>query len=86
MGTVSVRVTPRSQTRGLEVAGSVVSIRVRSAAEDGKASEEARRVLAKALGIAPSRVSLRSGARSRTKVFEVSGLEEATILARAQGG
>jgi len=81
-----VRVTPRSQTRSLEVAGSVVSIHVRSAPEDGKASEEARRVLAKALGIAPSRVSLRSGARSRTKVFEVSGLEEATILARAQGG
>lgn len=86
MGTVSVRVTPRSQSRSAQVAGKVISVRVRSAPEGGKASEEARHVLAEALGIPPSRISLRSGARSRSKVFEVTGMDEATILARAQGG
>ena len=85
MGTVSIRVTPRSGARRVEVLGDVISVRVRSAAEGGKATEEARRVLADALDIPPSRVSLRSGARSRSKVFEVSGMDAATVLARARG-
>lgn len=86
MATVSVRVTPRSGTRGLQVVGDVITVRVRSVAEDGKATEEARRVLAEALGIPPSRVSLRAGARSRSKVFDVSGMDKDTIFAHARDG
>jgi uncharacterized protein YggU (UPF0235/DUF167 family) len=41
---------------------------------DGAATEEARRALANALGVAPSRVSLERGASSRTKVFSVDGI------------
>jgi uncharacterized protein len=51
-----------------------VVVRVRSAPEDGRATEEARRALAEALDVAASRVRLVTGARSRAKVFEVSGL------------
>ena len=41
--------------------------------EDGKATEEARRALAAAIGVARSDVRLISGARSRVKVFAVTG-------------
>ncbi len=50
------------------------SIRVRAAPEAGKATDEAARALADALGVPPTRVRLRTGARSRTKTFEVEGL------------
>jgi uncharacterized protein YggU (UPF0235/DUF167 family) len=81
-----VRVTPRSSHPGVEVTPCDVAVRVRSAPEGGKATEEALRVLAKALGVAPTTVSLRSGARSRTKVFDIAGLTTDQILQRLHGG
>lgn len=76
---VTVRVRPRSRP-GCEVVDGDLVIGVKAAAVDGAATEEARRALAKLLGAAPSRVSLHSGARSRVKVFAISGigLREAT--------
>jgi uncharacterized protein len=41
---------------------------------EGRATEEALRALAKALGLPPSAVVLHGGARSRQKVFLVMGL------------
>ena len=43
--------------------------------EDRRVTEAARRALAKALGVPASATLLRRGARSRTKVFEVRGVE-----------
>ncbi|MGH2597103.1 MAG: DUF167 domain-containing protein [Actinomycetota bacterium] len=40
----------------------------------GRATDEAARALAEAFGVPRTRVRLRSGARSRKKVFEVEGL------------
>jgi hypothetical protein len=74
MGTVTVRVTPRSGRTAVEATAGGVVVRVRAAPEGGRATEEARQALAEALGVPASGVSLRSGARSRTKVFEVNGL------------
>ena len=51
-----------------------VVVRVRAAPEGGRATAEARRALAAALGVPASAVRLRSGARSRVKVFAVAGL------------
>ncbi len=73
MGTVTVRVMPRSGRIAVEGGPGEVRVRVRAAPEGGKATEEARRALAAALGIAPSRVRLLRGATSRTKVFEIEG-------------
>ena len=70
---VTVRVRPRSKP-GSEVVEGELLIRVKAAPVEGAATEEARRALAKALGVSPSRVSLHSGARSRVKVFAVAGL------------
>ncbi|MCJ7831895.1 MAG: DUF167 domain-containing protein [Actinobacteria bacterium] len=84
MGTIGVRVTPRSGRPGLGSSSAGVVIRVRAIPEGGKATEEARRTLAKALGVPPSAVVLHSGARSRTKVFSVDGLSDEGIVARLQ--
>jgi len=82
MGTVTVRVTPRSGRTAVEATAGGVIVHVRAAPEGGRATDEARRALAEALGVPASGVSLRSGARSRTKVFEVNGLTSNDIEMR----
>jgi hypothetical protein len=74
MAKVTVRVMPRSGRSRVELGAEILVIRVRAAPEGGRATEEARRVLAEALHVAPTRVRLVSGARARTKVFEIEGL------------
>jgi hypothetical protein len=85
---VDVRVRPRSRP-GWEIAARSLVIRVAAAPVGGAATEEARRALAKALGVMPSRVSLHRGERSRTKVFAVAGMdagEAKAALTRFTGG
>jgi hypothetical protein len=86
MGLVTVRVGPRSSRTSVGLDDRGILVRVRAAPEDGRATEEARRALAEALGV-PGRVTLRRGGRSRTKVFEVEGLgqREAEMRLRATG-
>jgi len=81
MATITVRVTPRSSKPGVEVRDGRVVVRVASPPVDGRATEEARRSLARALGVAPTRVRLRSGAAAREKVFEVGGLTDEAVAA-----
>jgi uncharacterized protein len=69
---VAVRVRPRSRP-GLELTDGGLVIRVAAVPEKGRATEEARRALAEALGVAPSAVTLRSGAAARRKTFVVLG-------------
>jgi uncharacterized protein len=73
VATFTVRVVPRSgRTAVEEGSDGSLTIRVRSSPEGGRATREAARALARWLGVPPSAVGLRTGARSRTKVFEVS--------------
>ena len=82
---VEVRVRPRSRPRW-EIDPSGLLIGVAAPPVCGSATEEARRAVAKALGVAPSRVSLHRGARSRTKVFAVSGVDLDAARAALQAG
>lgn len=82
MGAVTIRVLPKAGRTSVEVAERGIVVRVRSVPEGGRATEEARRALAGALGVPSSSVRLRTGARSRTKVFEVDGLDEPAALMR----
>jgi uncharacterized protein YggU (UPF0235/DUF167 family) len=79
---ITVQVRPRSART--EVAtderGTIV-IRVRAAPEGGRATSEAANALAVALGLPRSAVTLRRGARSRTKVFDVDGIDVQAALA-----
>ncbi|MCB2130135.1 MAG: DUF167 domain-containing protein [Rhodobacteraceae bacterium] len=68
---ISVRVTPGASRDSLDFRDGTVCIRVTAPPEDGKATEAARVLLAKALGIAKTRLLLKSGATSRNKRFEV---------------
>ena len=78
---VAVRVRPRSRP-GLQLTDAGLVIRVAAAPERGRATEEARRALAGALGVAPSSVSLRSGAAARRKAFVVEGISATEARSR----
>ena len=69
---ITLWVRPRSgrSAVGGDHGGSLV-VRVQAAPESGKATEQALRVLADALGVRRHQVSLVSGHSSRTKVVEV---------------
>ncbi len=85
MALVTVRVRPRAVRTEVRAEGPDIRVSVRAPAEAGRATEEARRALAGALGVSVSRVVLRRGARSRVKQFEVEDLtaEEVWIRLRA---
>jgi uncharacterized protein YggU (UPF0235/DUF167 family) len=83
--TITVRVIPRSPRPAVEVREGRVVVRVRAAPVEGKATEEARRALAGALQVRRASVTLRSGATSRDKAFDVHGLSTEEALARLGG-
>jgi uncharacterized protein len=83
---VAAQVHPKSRRPGLHgvrpgADGNRLHIAVSEAAEHGGASRAACAVLARALGVTPSVVSVRSGAASRLKQLHVSG-EPAVLCAR----
>lgn len=59
----------------------VLKVRVRAAPEDGAATAAVGKVLAKAVGVPPSRVVLTAGATARLKTFHIEG--DSTTLAQA---
>jgi uncharacterized protein YggU (UPF0235/DUF167 family) len=74
MGMITVRVTPRSGRTEVEAGSAGIIVRVRAAPEGGRATDEALRAIARAVGVPPTDVRLVKGVRSRTKVFEVRGI------------
>jgi uncharacterized protein len=71
---IAVRVRPRSARTEVSRDERGLLICVRAAPEKGRATTEAGAALAAVLGVPPSSVTLRTGARSRTKVFEIDGV------------
>ena len=73
--TVPVRLRPRSSRPGVSgVREGALELRVGAPPVEGRANEEAKRLLARLFGIPPSRVALQSGAKSRLKVFQLRGV------------
>ena len=69
---IDVKVQPRSSKREIgPVEHGRVKIRTTAAPTDGKATRDARRLLAEAFGVPPSRVLLLTGATSRLKIFRI---------------
>ena len=80
-----VHVQPRSgRSEVVGRHGEALKIRVAAPPVDGRANEAARVVLADALGVAPTRVELIAGARSRLKRFRVTGLAAPLVVARLE--
>jgi uncharacterized protein len=76
--TISVRVRAGAQRD--EVTGvldGVLLVRVAAPAHDGRANRALCRLLADRLAVAPSRVAIVRGLRSREKIVEVDGIDQA---------
>ena len=71
-GLLQVRVTPGARTDDVSVAESQLAVKTRAKPQDGAANDAVVTVVAKALGIAPSRVELIRGQTSRHKVLRIS--------------
>ncbi len=79
---ITVRLTPRGGRDAIDGwDGDTLRVRVASAPVDGRANEALVRLLAKALGVAPSRLGFVSGAPSRVKIIEVDGMSSEEIRA-----
>jgi uncharacterized protein YggU (UPF0235/DUF167 family) len=68
---ITVSVKPGSKSPGLEHSGDTLVVKVRERAIEGAANDAVTRAVAEHYNVAPSRVQLIKGARSKTKVFEV---------------
>ena len=70
-GWLAVKVTPAAREESVTLADDAVLVKVRAPADKGAANEAVIQVVARALGLAPSRVSLLRGGTSRQKVLKV---------------
>lgn len=90
MGRVHVRVQPGARRTGfVGWFGDLPKLAVAAPPVDGAANERALEALADALGVRRRQVRLIGGASSRTKRFEVAGLDDdeiAVILQRLVPG
>lgn len=77
--TLAVRLTPKAASDRIDGCQSladgsfVLAVHVRAAPEDGKANTALTKLLAKALGVPASAVSIRAGHKSRLKQVRVEG-------------
>jgi uncharacterized protein len=60
-------------------------VRVTAPPVDGRANDALRRLIARRAGVAPSRVTLVRGEKSRDKTLSVEGVDPATLRARLLG-
>lgn len=77
---IAVRLRPRG--RGDELLGlreGVLQVRVSAPPLDGKANRSLCRLIAKRLRIAPSRVRIVRGQKSRDKIIWVDGIDAVTL-------
>jgi uncharacterized protein (TIGR00251 family) len=68
---IEVRVTPNASREQVTLDGERFLIRVTCPPEDGKANKAVSKLLAKALGVAPTRLTLVKGQTGRDKQFRV---------------
>ncbi|WP_424944723.1 DUF167 domain-containing protein [Aliiroseovarius crassostreae] len=69
--TIAVRVTPKASRNAVEEVAGGLKIHVTVVPEDGKANRAVEKLLATALGVSKSRLTLSQGATSRDKLFRV---------------
>lgn len=68
---IPVRVTPRARRTSVMREGAVLRVHVTAPPADGKANAAVAEALARALGVARSRLVLVRGAAARDKLFRV---------------
>lgn len=68
---IPVRVTPRASREEVRREGDAIQVRVTAPPEDGKVNAVVRKLLAKALGVPPTRLVLIRGRTARDKTFRI---------------
>jgi hypothetical protein len=91
---ISVRLTPRASSDAIvgfqagggdgRARGEVLAVRVTAPPVDGRANEAMLRLLARSLDVAPSALRLVVGGSARSKVVEISGIDEAAVRSRLE--
>lgn len=66
---IAVQVTPGARQNAMTVTDGIVRISVTTVPEGGKANDAVRWLLARAMKVAPSRLTLQRGQTSRDKLF-----------------
>ena len=80
---LSLRVQPRaSRTEIVGWQDATLKLRVTAPPVDGAANAAIARLLARALGVSPSSISVVKGRQAREKIVEVAGLGAAEIRRR----
>ncbi|MGH7573735.1 MAG: DUF167 domain-containing protein [Longimicrobiales bacterium] len=80
--TVRLRVRVQPRASRTELAGEhdgALKVRLAASPVGGDANRELVRFVAKTLGVAPSRVRLVSGATSRSKTLEITGVDAEAV-------
>jgi len=79
---IEVRLKPRGSRDELDgMRDGVLQAKVTAPPVDGKANKALCRLIAKRVGVAPSRVSVARGEKSRDKVVRVEGMDGASLRA-----
>ena len=71
-GRIALRVTPGARVEGMVIEDGRLQIKVRAKPEDGKANAAVLALLARALGLAPSRIALLRGTTGRDKLVRIA--------------
>jgi uncharacterized protein (TIGR00251 family) len=80
---LTVRAIPRAKRPGFDgVRGGALVVRLASAPADGSANRELIAVVAAALDVPRSAVTISAGERSRQKRVRVSGIDVSTVRSR----
>jgi uncharacterized protein YggU (UPF0235/DUF167 family) len=86
MPDVVVRVTPRAHREGVgPFEDGVLHVRVTRPPSEGEANRAVSRLVADALDVAPSRVSIAAGERARRKRLVVDGISSEELVRRLDG-
>lgn len=83
-GELRVRVTPRAGRNSVDVQAGKVCVRVTAPPADGQANEAVCRIVAAALGVPPSSVSVIRGNRGREKMLAIEGLDSQSAFERLE--
>jgi uncharacterized protein (TIGR00251 family) len=86
MAEIPVRLKPRgSRDELLGVRDGVLEAKVTAPPVDGRANKALCKLVAKRVGVAPSRVAVVRGVKSREKVLRVDGIGSAEVDAALRG-
>jgi len=84
--TLSIRLTPRASRERLAAGDGGFLASVTAPPVEGAANDALCRLVARAAGVAPSRVSIVRGHRGRQKVVRVDGIDDAELRRRIGAG